>query len=286
MKTVTSPTIVRTGEDIRQVVRDAQRVGRRVGVVPTMGALHQGHLSLVDAAREHCDLVVVTVFVNPTQFAPHEDYQRYPRELDSDAAKLAQHGCDYVFAPSVEEMYPDGFETSIDVGSVALPYEGERRPTHFAGVATVVLKLLSLVPADAAFFGQKDYQQTLVVGRMIRDLNVPTDLVVCPTVRESDGLAMSSRNAYLDEDQRQRATALSASMQLAGRMVDRGERDVATLHSAMESHLAEVGGVDVEYIAFVRAGTVEAVETITGETMVLIAARVGQTRLIDNMQIG
>ncbi|WP_425396512.1 pantoate--beta-alanine ligase [Aeoliella sp.] len=286
MKTVTSPTIVRTGEDIRQVVHDAQRVGRRVGVVPTMGALHQGHLSLVDAAREHCDLVVVTVFVNPTQFAPHEDYQRYPRELDSDAAKLAQHGCDYVFAPSVEEMYPDGFETSIDVGSVALPYEGERRPTHFAGVATVVLKLLSLVPADAAFFGQKDYQQTLVVGQMIRDLNVPTDLVVCPTVRESDGLAMSSRNAYLDEDQRQRATALSASMQLAGRMVDRGERDVATLRRAMESHLAEVGGVDVDYIAFVRAGTVEAVETIAGETMVLIAARVGQTRLIDNMQIG
>lgn len=286
MPITASPTIVRTGEDIRQVVRHAQRDGRRVGVVPTMGALHPGHLSLVDAAREQCDLVVVTVFVNPTQFAPHEDYERYPRELDTDAAKLAQHGCDYIFAPSVEEMYPTGYETSVNVGSVALPYEGERRPTHFAGVATVVLKLLTLVPADAAFFGRKDYQQTLVVGRMIRDLNVPTELVVCPTVREPDGLAMSSRNAYLKEDQRQRAAALHASMQLARQMVERGEQDVATLRGAMEAHLAEVGGIDVDYIAFVRAGTVEPVGMVAGPTTILIAARVGQTRLIDNLQIG
>lgn len=286
MPITASPTIVRTGEDIRQVVRHAQRDGRRVGVVPTMGALHPGHLSLVDAAREQCDLVVVTVFVNPTQFAPHEDYERYPRELDTDAAKLAQHGCDYIFAPSVEEMYPTGYETSVNVGSVALPYEGERRPTHFAGVATVVLKLLTLVPADAAFFGRKDYQQTLVVGRMIRDLNVPTELVVCPTVREPDGLAMSSRNAYLKENQRQRAAALHASMQLARQMVERGEQDVATLRGAMEAHLAEVGGIDVDYIAFVRAGTVEPVGMVAGPTTILIAARVGQTRLIDNLQIG
>lgn len=286
MSTTVSPTIVHAGEGIRQVVRDAQRDGRRVGVVPTMGALHQGHLSLVDAAHQQCDVVIVTVFVNPTQFAPHEDYERYPRDLDSDAAKLSQHGCDYVFAPAVEEMYPQGFETSINVGSVALPFEGERRPTHFAGVATVVLKLLTLVPANAAFFGQKDYQQTLVVGQMIRDLNVPTKLVVCPTVRESDGLAMSSRNAYLDDDQRRRATALHASMQLARQMVDRGERQVATLQQAIESLLAEVGGIDLDYIAFVRAGTVEPVESIRGPTVVLMAARVGQTRLIDNMQIG
>lgn len=281
-----TPTIVHLGSEIRRIVLKAQAEGRRVGLAPTMGALHEGHLSLVNAARRECDLVVATVFVNPTQFAPHEDYQKYPRDLEEDAAKLARCGCDYVFAPAVDKMYPAGYETSIDVGSVAQPLEGEQRPTHFAGVATVVLKLLNLAPASVAYFGQKDYQQTLVVKRMVEDLNVPTTIQVCPTVREADGLAMSSRNAYLDADERRRAAGLYASLKLTEQMALDAEQSVARLREAVESHLSKIGGIDLEYVAFVRAGSVEPVDTITGPTVVLIAARVGRTRLIDNLQIG
>jgi pantoate--beta-alanine ligase len=279
------PDIVQIGAEIRQLVVRAQQRGERVGVVPTMGALHQGHLSLVDAAHEACDVVVTTVFVNPTQFAPHEDYARYPRNLQRDAELLSARGCHVVFAPSVEEIYPAGYETSIDVGSVAVPLEGQRRPTHFAGVAAVVLKLLNLVPADVTYFGQKDYQQTLVVRRMVADLNVPTRVVVCPTVRESDGLAMSSRNAYLTAEQRQRAPALYASLRLARQMAVNGERQVVALRHAIEQHLTAIGGIELDYIAFVRAGTVQPVDRVVGPTVALIAAKVGQTRLIDNVEI-
>ncbi|WP_231943729.1 pantoate--beta-alanine ligase [Aeoliella mucimassa] len=280
------PSIVHTGAEIRQLIHSAQLSGKRVGVVPTMGALHAGHLSLIDAAREQCDLVVATIFVNPTQFAPGEDFERYPRNLEADAAKLASCGCDIVFAPAVDEMYPQGYGTSIDVGAVSRPLEGERRPTHFAGVATVVLKLFQLVPANRAYFGHKDYQQTLVVRQMVRDLNVPIDIVVCPTVRETDGLAMSSRNAYLSPDERKRATALHDSMQLAAQLASTGERSVAKLTAAMEQHLNEVGGFVLDYIAFVRQDTVELVDEVTGPTVILIAAHLGQTRLIDNLVIG
>ncbi len=279
------PTIVQSGTEIRQQVRLFQQRGDRVGMVPTMGSLHDGHLSLVDAARAECDVVMTSVFVNPTQFAPHEDYQRYPRDLERDVELLAERGCDYVFAPSVDEMYPSGYETSIDVGSVAKPFEGEQRPTHFAGVATVVLKLLNLVPADAVYFGQKDYQQTLVVERMIADLNVPIDVVVCPTVREADGLAMSSRNAYLSDADRHRATALYASLQQTKQLVTQGERRTAELRRAMRQHLSQTG-IEIDYIAMVAAGTVDEVDTVDGPTVALIAAQVGQTRLIDNIQIG
>jgi pantoate--beta-alanine ligase len=285
-KSIELPTIVHAGAEIRQWVARAQEAGQRVGVVPTMGALHEGHLSLIDAARDDCDVVVATVFVNPTQFAPHEDYQRYPRDLDRDAGLLATHGCDYIFAPSVDEMYPRGYETLVDVGSVARSLEGERRPTHFVGVATVVLKLLNLVPADVAYFGQKDYQQSLVIRRMVTDLNLPSRVVTCPTVRETDGLAMSSRNAYLNSDERKRAAAVYASLQLARQMAANGERDVAAVQQAVEQHLVEVGGFELDYVAFVRAGTIEPVEQIDGPTVVLIAAKLGQTRLIDNIEIG
>ena len=286
IKRVEIPRIVTTSADVRKAVERARGSGESVGMVPTMGALHDGHLSLVDAARRECDMVVASVFVNPTQFAPHEDYERYPRNLELDAQLLAQRGCDLVFAPSTDEMYPNGYETSIDVGSVAKPFEGKRRPTHFAGVATVVLKLLNLIPAARAYFGQKDYQQTLVVGRMVQDLNVPTKIVVCPTIREPDGLARSSRNAYLTNEERQRAPALFASLKLTEEMANDGERDVATLQTAIEEHLASIGGFEIEYVAFVRAGTVEPVTTLAGPVVALIAARLGQTRLIDNLEIG
>ncbi len=280
------PRVIAEADAVRAVVRAAQAAGKTVGFVPTMGALHEGHLSLVDAARADCDLAVVSIFVNPTQFGPKEDLSRYPRDLDQDLRLLGGRGCDLVFAPSVEEMYPAGYVTSVDVGPLGRELEGEYRPDHFCGVATVVLKLFQIAPADVAYFGRKDYQQSLVVRQMVSDLNVPIEIRVCPTVREPDGLAMSSRNAYLSADERRRALALSQSLQLAERLVGDGNRDVARVRHQMLEHIRTVGGVDVQYIAFVADGTVTPVTTIAGPTTVAIAAIVGKTRLIDNVRIG
>jgi pantoate--beta-alanine ligase len=280
------PHVITTVAAVRQVVRAAQVAGKTVGFVPTMGALHEGHLSLVDAARAECDVAVTSIFVNPTQFGPKEDLSRYPRDLEGDLRMLGGRGCDLVFAPSIEEMYPTGYATSVDVGPLGHELEGAYRPDHFAGVASVVLKLFQIVPADVAFFGRKDYQQTLVVRQMVADLNVPIQIRVCPTVREADGLAMSSRNAYLSADERRRALALSQSLALAERLVREGVRDVATLRVRMEEQIRAAGGVEVQYIAFVSDGTVTAVESIDGPTTVAIAALVGKTRLIDNVRIG
>ena len=218
---------------MREAVRAAQAAGKTVGFVPTMGALHEGHLSLVDAARAECDLTVVSIFVNPTQFGPKEDLSRYPRDLDGDLRLLGGRGCDLVFAPTVEEMYPAGFRHVGRRRALGRELEGEYRPDHFRGVATVVLKLFQIVPAERAFFGRKDYQQTLVVRQMVADLNVPIEIRVVPTVREPDGLAMSSRNAYLSADERRRALALSQSLRLAERLVREGVRDVATIRGKM-----------------------------------------------------
>jgi pantoate--beta-alanine ligase len=247
-----------------------------------MGALHEGHLSLVDAARAECDMAVVTIFVNPTQFAPHEDFRQYPRDLDRDLALLGDRGCDLVFVPTDDEMYRPGHATFIDVGPIGEVLEGEYRPTHFRGVATVVMKLFQLAPADRAYFGRKDYQQSLVVRQMVADLNVPIDVRVCPIVREPDGLAMSSRNAYLTSDERQRARVLYRSLRLAEELAAVGERDAATIRQQMRREIERTPGVELQYIAFVTDGTVTPVETITGPTTVAIAAVVGKTRLIDN----
>jgi pantoate--beta-alanine ligase len=279
------PRVITAADEMREAIRAAQAAGKSVGFVPTMGALHEGHLSLVDAARAECAVSVVSVFVNPTQFGPKEDLSRYPRDLDRDLELLGGRGCDLVFAPSVEEMYPAGYETSVDVGVLGRELEGEYRPDHFRGVATVVLKLFQIVPAEFAFFGRKDYQQSLVVQRMVADLNVPIEIRVCPTVRESDGLAMSSRNAYLSADERRRGLALSQSLQLAERLLRDGERDVAKIRGRMQELMRAVG-VEVQYIAFVADGTVTPVTTIDGPTTVAIAALVGKTRLIDNTFLG
>jgi pantoate--beta-alanine ligase len=251
-----------------------------------MGALHEGHLSLVDASRSECDVTIATIFVNPTQFAPTEDFNKYPRDLDRDLALLGGRGCDVVFAPTVEEMYPPGHTTSIDVGPIARVLEGEFRPTHFAGVATVVMKLFQIAPADRAYFGRKDYQQTLVIRRMVDDLNVPIEVRICPIVREPDGLAMSSRNAYLSPDERRRALSLSRSLRHAEELVRGGETSTAKLERAMRTIIEETGGVDVQYIAFVEDGTVTPVREVRGPTTVAIAAYVGKTRLIDNLGLG
>jgi pantoate--beta-alanine ligase len=268
------------------MVLTARQAGKRVGLVPTMGALHEGHLSLVDAARAECDLVVTSIFVNPTQFAPHEDFRRYPRDLERDRLLLGGRGCDLVFAPSDDEMYRPGHATFVDVGPIGDVLEGEFRPTHFRGVATIVLKLFQLAPADCAFFGRKDYQQSLVVRQMVADFNVSIEVRVCPIVREPDGLAMSSRNAFLTDDERRRATVLYRALQLAEQLVSQGEDDVAKVRQQMLREIAGAGGVEVQYIAFVNDGTVTPAERLAGPTTIALAAVVGKTRLIDNILVG
>lgn len=282
----TAVEVFRRGSDIRDAVQRALRAGETVGFVPTMGALHAGHTSLVDAARRDCDRVVASIFVNPTQFAPQEDLAKYPRPLERDLELLGRHGCDWAFVPSVDEMYPAGFDSFVDVGAVAKPFEGAVRPTHFRGVATVVLKLFQLVPADRAYFGRKDYQQTLVVERLVEDLGVPIEICVEPIVREADGLALSSRNAYLSAEDRRRALALREALALAEREYAAGERSAAAIRAKMQTHLAAIPGVAVDYVALVADGTVTEVDQITGPTTVLVAARVGATRLIDNTLLG
>ena len=277
------PSVVHTKDEVRFAVRTAQREGRRVGVVPTMGALHAGHLSLVKASCAACEFNVVTIFVNPTQFGPNEDFSKYPRTLPEDLKLLSQHPVDLVFAPSAEEMYAEGYETYVEVGAVGDPLEGAHRPNHFRGVATVVLKLFQAVPADSAFFGRKDYQQTLVIKRMVKDFDLPIDIRILPTLREEDGLAMSSRNAYLSPEERRRALSLWEGLKMARQMVQEGTRDAAQIKNKVIEHLKTAGQAEIDYVALVKDGTVEEVAEVSGPTTMLIAARIGSTRLIDNL---
>jgi pantoate--beta-alanine ligase len=275
------PRVVTTTRELRAVLEPVRRAGK-IGLVPTMGALHDGHLSLVRAAKAECGFTVVTIYVNPSQFGPGEDYRRYPRTLDEDLEKLATFGADLVFAPSSEEVYPAGYGTWVEVGAIAQPLEGQSRPVHFRGVATIVLKLLNMVGADVAYFGQKDYQQALVVRRMVEDLNVPIAIRVCPTVREPDGLAMSSRNAYLGPDARQHALVLSRSLKLAAKLISEGQRDAATIARRMAELIQTVPDARIDYVALVDPETLEPVEAIRGRTLAAVAVVIGQTRLIDN----
>lgn len=267
-------------ERMTAAVHAARHQGRRVGFVPTMGALHAGHASLVEAAAEACDDVVVSIFVNPTQFAPHEDFSRYPRPLSADLALLEQLGVRWAFVPPVAAVYPHGTAERIEVGGPALPFEGVIRPGHFAGVATVVKRLFEIVPADAAFFGAKDWQQTLVVKRMVEACGLPIEIVVCPTVREADGLAMSSRNAYLSPEERSRAIALSDGLAAAAARWEAGA-DVAATEGAIR-HALEARGIACEYAAVVDPETLTAPPDRRGPAIALVAGRLGSTRLIDN----
>jgi len=268
---------------MRAEVLAAQAAGRRVGFVPTMGALHAGHVSLVDQAAEACDDVAVSIFVNPTQFGPGEDYARYPRTPEADTAAIAGRKVRWVFAPPAEAIYPAGWATRITVDGPARRFEGEIRPGHFSGVATVVCRLFLAVPADAAYFGAKDWQQTLVVKRMVLDLGLPIEVVVCPTVREADGLAMSSRNAYLTVADRGRAVALVESLELAGRMWSAGE-SVDGIERRMRQHM-ESRDVGVDYAAIVDASSLEPLVDPHAPARALVAGRLGSTRLIDNRDL-
>jgi pantoate--beta-alanine ligase len=273
-------------QDVFAAVTGWRRAERSVGLVPTMGALHAGHLSLVEASRRECEKTVLTIFVNPTQFAPHEDFARYPRNLDDDLDKLRPLGVDVVFAPPLEEMYPPGETTRVEVGRIAEPLEGQFRPGHFRGVATIVLKLFHAIPANVAYFGQKDYQQTLVVRQMVADLLVPVRIAVCPIVREHDGLAMSSRNVYLSPDERRKALVLSQSLSLAERLVNEGEHDAAKILARMRKLFAEALVDRIDYIALADPQTLAPIDEIRQPTLAVIAAHVGNTRLIDNRLIG
>jgi pantoate--beta-alanine ligase len=275
-----------TIEETRAAVAAARAEGRTVGFVPTMGFLHDGHLSLVRVAREAgADFVVVSIFVNPTQFAPGEDFERYPRDEARDRALLEGEGVDLLFLPPVEAMYPAGAQTSVHVGAVAAPLEGERRPGHFDGVATVVLKLFNIVLPDLAVFGRKDAQQCAVVSRMVRDLDVPVQLAFGETAREHDGLARSSRNSYLSAEERALAPTLHRALRAGEDAIHHGIRDVATIESLMHKIAAETPGVDVDYLALVDPETFLPPAPSAREVLLVGAMKVGRTRLIDNVVV-
>jgi pantoate--beta-alanine ligase len=254
-------------------------VHRPLGLVPTMGALHEGHLSLVRRARAENETVAASIFVNPTQFGPAEDFSTYPRDTDRDLSMMEEAGVDLVFAPTLNEMYPDGFDTSIDVGGIARRLEGEHRPGHFLGVATVVCKLLTIVRPDRAYFGQKDAQQSLVIKRLNADLNLGAEIVVCPIVREPDGLALSSRNQYLDPDERRAATVLSRSLKLAE---DLGTVDADEVRLRMRELIESEPLATVDYVSVADAETLDELDRIDRPALVSLAVRIGKTRLIDN----
>ncbi|TLG77726.1 pantoate--beta-alanine ligase [Methylocystis sp. B8] len=272
-------------DELRRYVRAHRVAGERIGLVPTMGALHAGHLSLVEAARRVADRVIVTIFVNPAQFGPNEDFARYPRTLAADVEKLSSVVADLVFAPSVEEIYPPGFATKVVLdGPARADLEDRFRPTHFSGVATVVTKLLNQAQADVAVFGEKDYQQLLVIKRLARDLDIATEILGAPTLREADGLAMSSRNIYLSPEERERAKELCAALREAARRILNGD-DMGAATGAARAALAGAG-FDVDYLEARNAETLAPVETLDdGPIRLLAAATLGATRLIDNIAV-
>ncbi|HEX8796584.1 MAG TPA: pantoate--beta-alanine ligase [Polyangiaceae bacterium] len=283
---MTAPRVVQTSTDVRAACDPVRAAGGVVGLVPTMGALHEGHLSLVREARRRARLVVVSIFVNPTQFGPNEDFTRYPRDLEGDTRKLAGAGADLVFAPDAATMYPPGDDTRVRPGAVAAPLEGEKRPGHFEGVATVVTKLFAIAGPCAAVFGRKDYQQLLVVRRVVRDLQLPVDIVAHPIVREPDGLAMSSRNAYLSAEERARALAISRGLSEAARAHAAGERGRDALESIARGPIASAA-TSIDYVAARDADTLAALhDRVPDRAVLLVACRVGTTRLIDNLVLG
>jgi pantoate--beta-alanine ligase len=279
---------VRTVKELREALAPERHAGRSIGLVPTMGAYHGGHLSLIRRAREQCDVVVVSLFVNPAQFGPGEDLEAYPRDEARDAELAAAEGVDLLFAPPVEEVYPDGFDTTVAVGGLTEVLDGapeQRGPEHFAGVATVVTKLFNMAGPDVAYFGQKDAQQALVIRRLVRDLDIPVRIEVCPTIRDEDGLALSSRNAYLSPAERERALGLSRALRAAEQAVAGGRLDAGAVLEAARGEL-DAAGIDPEYLELRSITDLSPVERVNGSTLLAVAAHVGRARLIDNTILG
>lgn len=275
--------VFETIHSLRQFLAAQRAAQRRIGLVPTMGYLHAGHLSLVQAARQDCDVVVMSIFVNPRQFGPQEDFAAYPRDLAGDVRQAQAAGVDAIFAPSTDEMYPAGFRTTVSVQELTTPLCGAARPGHFDGVTTVVAKLLQIVGAERAYFGQKDYQQVTVLRKMATDLCMPTTVITCPTIREPDGLALSSRNAYLTPPERQAALVLWRTLSLAAARLAAGERQGARLTAALREAVAQEPLARLDYVAVCDPETLQDVEQLTGTVVVALAVYIGQTRLIDNV---
>lgn len=277
---------IETKSKLREVVKNARAQGKAIGFVPTMGYLHQGHLSLMQRARKENDLVVVSIFVNPTQFGPNEDLEAYPRDVESDKALMIHENVDIAFFPGVEELYPQGYTTYVEVeGPMSQTLCSESRPTHFRGVTTIVTKLFHLVAPDRAYFGQKDAQQAAIIRQMTKDLDFDLKVVVCPTVREADGLAMSSRNAYLSSRQRADAVVLPKSLFEARDMIENGERRADRVIKRIQARIDEVPGVKIDYTAVVNAQTLADIETLQDDILIAAAIIIGSTRLIDNIRV-
>jgi len=274
--------ICRSIGEIKSFVCSAKSSGNTIGLVPTMGYFHQGHLSLMRLARQECQLVVVSLFVNPTQFGPGEDLLDYPRNFERDVDMALQAGVDIIFAPEPGEMYPQGYQTYVEVGEITTPLCGRSRPDHFRGVATVVNKLFHLVEPDRAYFGQKDAQQVMVIKQMVRDLNMNVEIVNAPIVREDDGLAMSSRNVYLSTAERKAATVLSRSLQGAEQAVNNGETDALTLRKQITEKIKSDSMADIDYVEILSIPDLEPIQVLHGQVLIALAVRFGKTRLIDN----
>lgn len=277
--------IIRTIAWMKEYARGARGEGRIIGLVPTMGALHEGHTALVKRARQECSRVIASVFVNPKQFGPKEDYKKYPRDLEKDAEKLAAVGVDALFAPETTDVYPEGFRTYVNVEGISERLEGRSRPGHFRGVSTVVLKLFEIVQPHFAYFGRKDAQQVRIISEMTRDLNLDAEIVVCPVVREADGLALSSRNGYLSAEERKAATALHRALVAARNELSAGLRDAMHLQTVMRRILEEEMLATVDYAEIVSADRFEPVVRVVRPSYVLLAVFIGKTRLIDNLLI-
>ncbi len=278
--------IIRSVDEMQKEAERLRRERKRIGLVPTMGSLHAGHESLITEARKWCDAVVLSIFVNPTQFAPSEDFTRYPRDFERDTGIANRSGVDIVFAPEAKEMYPDAFSTYVEEQEAAKILEGKFRPTHFRGVATVVAKLFNICRPHVAVFGQKDAQQAYIIGRMIRDLNFGVRMIVAPIVRERDGLALSSRNIYLSADDRRNATVLYESLKLAEREIQKGESIASKIRVSMETLIRSKGATTIDYVAFLDPDRFREIETLNGKTVLIaLAARFGNTRLIDNLLV-
>jgi len=277
--------VAKTIELIRSLVKAARSGGKKVGLVPTMGALHVGHISLIEAAVQKCDFVVVSIFVNPTQFGPGEDFEKYPRPLDTDLEICRKAGTDVVFAPTPGQMYPAENITWVNVEKLTESLCGRSRPGHFRGVTTVCTKLFNIVAPDIAYFGQKDAQQAIVIKRMAADLNMPLEIVICPTVREPNGLAVSSRNKYLTEQQKKDAANIYKSLQKCRQMIDAGVTETTKIITGMSKILQQVPSIEIEYISIVDAETLRNIDRIAGKALAAIAVKIGPARLIDNILV-
>jgi pantoate--beta-alanine ligase len=277
--------IIQSPNRMQKTCMDLKKRGRTIGFVPTMGYLHDGHLSLMRVAKGRSDTLVVSLFVNPTQFGPKEDFKKYPRDLRKDTRLLKEIGCDYLFCPEIKDIYPESYDTYVEVNNLTRVLEGEARPHHFKGVTTIVAKLFNIVQPDLAVFGQKDFQQAVVIKKMVKDLNFPVRIIVAPTVREKSGLAMSSRNLYLSDEEKKQAVVLYQSLNLAKRMIESGEGNSQKIKDKMRELILKRPRAKIDYIAISDSETLEPLKSLKGDVLISLAARIGNTRLIDNVRI-